>query len=140
MRFPVLPIVLLGALLAAPGLAAAEAANRAHPGQEADMQTYLRKGVTNIVDFYSEFCPPCRRISPLLEKLGEKRKDLAVVKVDINRPGTQGIDWGSPLARQYRLESIPHFQIYDGQGKLVQEGDGATRQVMTWLQQAGLGF
>ena len=84
-----------------------------------------RKGKTNIVDFYSDYCPPCKKISPLLQKLGRKRPDLAMLQVDINRKGVKGIDWSSPLARQYELSSIPHFQIYDGEGNLLKEGPGS---------------
>ena len=140
MRFPILPAILLGALLAAAVPAAAASAsgaavNLANPGQAVpDLKAYLGRGQTTIVDFYSEFCPPCRRISPLLEKLGQKRSDLKVVKLDINRPEVKGIDWQSPLAQQFALRSIPHFKIYDGSGRLTQEGDGAYQQVLAWLK------
>ena len=73
-------------------------------------------------------------ISPLLEELGEKRPDLQIVKVDINRPGVTGIDWQSPLARQYDLKSIPHFKIYDSKGNVVDEGDPAYKKIMGWLR------
>ena len=138
MRFAILPALLLGALLAFPAQAApapGTPVNAANPGQKVpDLRAYLGKGQTTIVDFYSEFCPPCRRISPLLEKLGQKRGDLKVVKLDINRPEVKGIDWQSPLAQQFALRSIPHFKIYDGSGNLAQEGDGAYQQVVAWLK------
>jgi hypothetical protein len=47
------------------------------------------------------------------------------VKVDINRPDVRGIDWRSPVARQYELNSIPHFKVYGPDGKLQVEGDEA---------------
>jgi thiol-disulfide isomerase/thioredoxin len=139
MKYTFLPAILLGALLAAPALAAGAAVNAANPGQELDLKAQLRPGRTNIVDFYSVYCPPCMRLSPLLEQLGQKRSDLQIVKVDINRPGITGIDWRSPLARQFALGSIPQFKIYDGDGRLVKEGDPAFQQVMTWLQAEKLG-
>jgi len=137
----ILPAALLGSLLAAPALPAADAVNQANPGQPVEIGSVLKKTASTkffIVDFYSKYCPPCMRISPMLEQLGEKRPDLKVVKLDINRPDVQGIDWQSPLAEQYKLQSIPHFKIYDGSGKLVQEGDGAYKQVLDWLKQANL--
>jgi hypothetical protein len=78
------------------------------------------------------------RISPRLEQLGQKRPDLQIVKVDINRPETKGIDWQSPLARQYALRSIPHFKIFDGNGNVVDEGDPAFKKIMGWLRAEGL--
>jgi thioredoxin 1 len=129
-----LPAALLGALLTAPALSAGDAVNQANAGQPINLTNVLVKGKVNIVDFYSKFCPPCMRISPLLEKLGEKRSDLQIVKVDINRPGIEGIDWQSPLAKQFQLQSIPHFKIYDGSGKLMKEGDGAYQEVVAMLK------
>ena len=139
-RSALLPAI-LGALLAVPVLQAGEAVNKANPGQAVDVASVLKKTSATkffIVDFYSKFCPPCMRISPLLEQLGEKRPDVQVVKLDINRPDVQGIDWQSPLAKQYGLQSIPHFKIYDASGKLVKEGDSAYKEVVGWLKQANL--
>jgi thiol-disulfide isomerase/thioredoxin len=129
-----LPFILLGALLSTPALLAGEAVNAANPGQPLDLKQQVRPGRTTIVDFYSKYCPPCMHISPLLEELGEKRPDLQIVKVDINRPGVTGIDWQSPLARQYDLKSIPHFKIYDSKGNVVDEGDPAYKKIMGWLR------
>jgi thiol-disulfide isomerase/thioredoxin len=114
------------------------AINAHNPGAEMEIETYLQKGKTNIVDFYSDFCPPCRKISPLLQKLGRKRQDLAILPVDINRKGVKGIDWSSPLARQYELASVPYFRIYDGDGNLVKEGQEAWPQILLMLASAGI--
>ncbi len=57
-----------------------------------------------------------------------------MVKVDINRPGVKGIDWQSPVARQFSLESIPHFKVYGPDGKLQAEGDSAYEMVLGWLK------
>jgi thioredoxin len=99
-------------------------------GEQVNLAEYLVKGRTTIVDFYSEYCGPCRQISPKLEALAQKRNDSAVVKVDINRPGVQGIDWQSPVARQFGLQSIPNFKVYGPDGKLQGEGDAAYEWVI----------
>jgi len=135
-----LPLVLL-ALLAYLFLAQrnkSHAANAHDPGAELAIENYLLKGKTNIVDFYSDYCPPCKKISPLLQELGRKRPDLAILKIDINRKGVKGIDWTSPLARQYELRSIPHFKIYDGDGSLLREGQEAWPEVLALLAAAGI--
>lgn len=138
MKYPILPAILLAASLLSPALVAQGPAKVANPGQEGqevkDLSAKLAKGKTNIVDFFSKYCGPCMQISPMLEKLSEKRPDIQVVKLDINRKDVKGIDWQSPLARQYALQSIPHFKIYDGNGKLVSEGDQAYQQIMVWLK------
>ncbi len=108
------------------------------PGEEIDIEKLLQPGKTTIFDFYSEYCPPCRKISPALAKLDSLRKDIVVVKININRKGVQGIDWSSPVARQYGLRSIPHFVIYDSTGYRTHEGEDAHQQVLQLLTQEGI--
>lgn len=128
------------AALAAP-YASAEAGKKgatpekiAH-GSEVAITDHLVDGKITIFDFTSEYCPPCRRVSPMLDALHARRDDVAVVKVDINRPETRGIDWDSPVARQYKLRSVPHFKVYGADGKLMAEGDQAAEMVYGWLEQ-----
>jgi len=104
-------------------------------GQTITLADYLVPGKITVFDFYSEYCPPCMRIAPELEKLHARRADLVVVKVDINRPDHKGIDWQSPVARQYDLHSIPHFKIFGPDGKLQVEGDDAYEKVLGWIGQ-----
>jgi thiol-disulfide isomerase/thioredoxin len=105
-------------------------------GQEFNIADYTVPGVTTIFDFYSQFCPPCRAIAPLVKKLHESRPDLAVVEVDINRPGLKAIDWESPVAKEFQLDSIPHFKIFGPDGKKIAEGDDAREMVIAWAQEA----
>lgn len=94
-------------------------------GQEVSIQDYVVPGKTTIFDFTSEYCGPCRAIAPLLHKLHSDRADVVVVEVDINRPGIGSIDWGSPVARQYDLHSVPNFKVYGPNGKLQADGEEA---------------
>jgi len=112
--------------------------NANNPGEQLDITKYLVKGKINIVDFYSEFCPPCKKISPLLSKLDKKRDDIVVIKIDINRKGIKGIDWRSPLAKQYGLRSIPHFKIYDGEGNKLSEDMVARQKIAVYFNEAGI--
>ena len=90
-------------------------------GQEVKLTDFLVPGKTTIFDFTSEYCPPCRAYADPLLQLHRQRADIAVVKVDINRLEIHRIDWDSPVARQYCMQSIPHFKIYGPDGKLVAE-------------------
>lgn len=106
---------------------------RVAQGQTITLADHLVKGKITIVDFTSDYCPPCRAISPKLDELHRRRADLAVVKVDINRPDVRRIDWQSPVAQQFALRSIPHFKIFDGEGKLIAEGNEARQRVNEFL-------
>ncbi len=124
-----------GVIDATGGAAAGGSAPQAAPpariahGQKVDLADYIVPGKTTIFDFTSEGCPPCRALAPALRQLHATRADLVVVEVDLNRPGVQGIDWRSPVALQYHLQSIPHFKVYGPNGQLVAEGDEASRYV-----------
>lgn len=58
-----------------------------------------------LVDFYAEWCGPCRIMKPrlldLAERMGEKAK---IVEIDIDRE--------KELAEQYRIQSVPTFIIF----------------------------
>jgi thiol-disulfide isomerase/thioredoxin len=91
-------------------------------GKEFAIKNYLVAGKTVIFDFFSPWCPPCVRIKPYLKKLDAQRDDIVINYVNINRPGINGIDWSSPIVKQYKIESVPHFKIYDEKGNLKAEG------------------
>ena len=126
--------------LSAPGLAGGvQEGNAGQEGSAVALQTFPVKGKITVVDCYSPYCPPCLRLAPLLEELAQKRRDLQIIKLNINRPEVQGrIDWQSPLAKQLGLGSIPHFLIFDPEGRLTAQGSAALRQVLDWLREAGL--
>jgi thiol-disulfide isomerase/thioredoxin len=115
-------------------LAKSEKPQRIAFGQKIKIEDYLVPGKTTVVDFTSRFCPPCQSIAPHLDRLHEKRADIVVVAVDINRPNVKGIDWQSPVARQFDLNSIPHFRVYGPDGKLLAEGDKAQEMVVGWFE------
>lgn len=104
-------------------------------GQKVDLSQFLIKGRITIFDFTSEYCPPCRGYADPLYQLHRKRTDVAVVKVDINRPEIHRIDWESPVAEQYELRSLPHFKIFGADGKLLAEGQEARQVVDNWIMQ-----
>lgn len=86
-------------------------------GDRIELGDHLVPGKLNLVDFYADWCGPCRAIAPKIERLAEANPDtLAVWKVDI-------IDWDSPVTGQFRLRSIPHLKLFDEQGALIAEGN-----------------
>jgi thiol-disulfide isomerase/thioredoxin len=76
-------------------------------GQRVSLADYLVPGKTTVFDFYSENCPNCRSIAADIIRLHGNHGDIAVVLVNIDRPGAKGIDWQSPVAVQYNLPSTP---------------------------------
>ena len=68
------------------------------------------------VDFYADWCGPCRISAPIIEELSEEVKDVKFVKVNV--------DQNQDLAQQYGIFSIPTFMIFKN-GKKVHEFVGA---------------
>ncbi|HKO95956.1 MAG TPA: thioredoxin domain-containing protein [Pyrinomonadaceae bacterium] len=95
------------------------------PGQDADFRSYLNQGRVSIVYFYANWCPACRKITPLMEDLNQKVPDMQVLFMDIG-------DWGTPVAQQHGVSFVPYLKIYDKNGSLVADGKSAR----AWLAEA----
>ncbi len=104
--------------------------NSEKPGEEINIKSSIVYGKYTIIDFSSPFCGPCQQLKPFLQQLHSKRPDIVVRAFDINREGSQGIDWQSPLAQQYNLRSVPYFKIFNEKGVQIAEGRDATQQVI----------
>lgn len=77
-----------------------------------------------LVDFWAEWCPPCRAIAPVLESLSEKLKDnLVIVKVNI-----ESSPEAAELATEYGVQSIPNMQLFSG-GKAVDQFIGSMSEI-----------
>jgi thioredoxin 1 len=69
-----------------------------------------------LVDFWAEWCNPCRVIAPVLEQLAAERTDLKIVKVHS--------DDNSSLVAYYEIRSIPTLLLFID-GKVVHTMTGA---------------
>lgn len=70
-----------------------------------------------LVDFWAEWCAPCRKVSPLLEEIaGEMGDKVRIVKLNI--------DENPETARAYRVMSVPTLTVFKG-GQPVQSVAGA---------------
>jgi thioredoxin 1 len=70
-----------------------------------------------LVDFWAEWCGPCRLVSPVLEEIAAQHADkITVVKLNI--------DENPETARDYRVMSIPTMSVFSG-GEVVKSIVGA---------------
>ncbi|MBI2944183.1 MAG: thioredoxin family protein [Candidatus Wallbacteria bacterium] len=106
-----------------------------------DIDKLVKKGATTIVDIFSEACPPCRKLSPKLDQLAQKRKGLRILKLDIGTVETKegrGINWEAPFVKKYDIHSIPHLILYSKKAKKLSSGEEAWETVKGWLQKEKL--
>ncbi len=70
-----------------------------------------------IVDFWADWCGPCRMVAPILEEISSKHGDkVTIAKLDI--------DANPQIAQQYQILSIPTMLVFQG-GKPVKQVVGA---------------
>lgn len=61
-----------------------------------------------LVDFWADWCGPCRMLAPILEEISDERADVKICKVNV--------DEESELATKYNIMSIPTIIVFkDGE-------------------------
>ena len=82
---------------------------------------YFRNEVLNsdkpvLLDFYADWCGPCRMVGPVVSEIADERNDIKVVKINV--------DEQSELAAQFGVMSIPTLVVIKD-GKIVNKAVGA---------------
>jgi len=102
-------------------------------GAQVDISKHLALGNVTVVDFYADWCGPCRELAPSLEQLARSDPEIALRKIDI-------VNWKMPVARQFNVHSIPQVSVYNRGGTLVGTVNGADiDKIKSYVAQAKVG-
>lgn len=87
----------------------------------------LKENEKVLVDFYADWCGPCRMLSPIVEEIKNERSDIKVVKVNV--------DENPQLAGAYGVRSIPTL-VYIKDGKLANQMIGVRpkKDILSMIQ------
>ena len=83
---------------------------------KANFDEIVSSGKTVLVDFYADWCGPCRMLKPILEDVAKEREDIIVGKVNV--------DEEDYLASRYGVFSIPTLIVFKN-GEIVNQASGA---------------
>lgn len=91
-------------------------------------QKVLQADQPVLVDFYADWCGPCRRLAPVLEDVAQEVPEARVVKVNV--------DHAPSVARKYGISSIPALIVFrNGQPVANHTGVASKGKLKQMLQQ-----
>ncbi len=69
-----------------------------------------------LLDFYADWCGPCRMVGPIVEEIANEREDILVAKINVdNEPD---------LAMQFGVSTIPSLFVLKN-GEIINQASGA---------------
>lgn len=71
---------------------------------------------TVLLDFYADWCGPCRMVAPILEDIANERDDVIIGKINVDDEGA--------LAQKFGVVSIPTLVVMKN-GEIVHQSAGA---------------
>ena len=92
-----------------------------------NIEELLNSGRTLLIDFYADWCGPCRMVAPIVDQIAEEKTDIAVGKINI--------DEQPELAEKYGVMSIPTLIVIKDR-VVVNKGTGVQPKgkLLEWLK------
>ena len=89
-------------------------------GSESEFVNVVKSGVT-LVDFYADWCGPCKMLAPVLEELAQE-EDITILKVNV--------DQNPNIAQQYGIMSIPAIHLFKDGEVVAQKVGFQTKEML----------
>lgn len=70
---------------------------------ETDFKEKINDGIV-LIDFFADWCSPCKMVSPILEEISKEREDIKIYKVNV--------DENQKITMDYGVQSIPTLILF----------------------------
>jgi thioredoxin 1 len=91
----------------------------------------LKSSEPVVVDFFAEWCGPCKAMAPALDQIAQEMKGkVKVVKLDV--------DQNPQITQEYRIQAMPTLMVFKD-GKIASQHVGALvqkKRLEDWIQQS----
>ncbi|KAG1738654.1 thioredoxin-like protein [Suillus paluster] len=91
-------------------------------------------GKTTIIDFWADWCMPCKAIAPRFAKLAEDNTNDNLVFAKVELKMEEADHWTGPVANELKIVSIPHF-VALRDGKKIESQKGAQVNLVAFVSQ-----
>ena len=89
----------------------------------------LKANKPTLVDFWAEWCQPCKMIGPLLEEISDEMKDRIVI-------AKHNIDENPNQPTKYGVRGIPTMLLFkDGELKATKVGATTKSNIISWIRE-----
>lgn len=75
-------------------------------GTRENLNELISSEKTTLIDFYAEWCSPCKVLGPILDRIAEENPEIQIIKVDV--------DENSDISSEYGVRNIPTVLIFKG--------------------------
>ncbi|MDB9760457.1 thioredoxin [Pelagibacteraceae bacterium] len=89
----------------------------------------IKASTPTIVDFWAEWCGPCKQIGPVLEEISDEMKGQVII-------AKHNIDEEPNIPTKYGVRGIPTMLLFkDGQLKATKVGATTKSNIVSWIKE-----
>lgn len=95
---------------------------------KANFSEILAKKDLVLIDFFAEWCGPCKMVAPILKEVKELVPDVSIIKIDVDK--------NQELAAKYQIRGVPTLMLFrNGQQVWRQSGVLQANQIQQIIDQ-----